>query len=346
MQILVKLCTFVSPAEELAQKDDLQLLFSAITSWCPPHNLPWRRSAGEVLTTISRHGLSVNVVKYIHGMYKRTVRKGHLFLEVTVFQTTSGGAFLLWNIRKCEPVHTQTLQLNNKNTLWEYCWTKQGSLFSTTFKTDNLQFTACKAPEGCLITICCEICAMIYVTLSKTIIFNVIYYLSLVVPVIIVYCLFKVKEEKPWSFCLSALKKLLQQHRSVWSCFFVHLMHFCFTSYKSKIKGKLFMSLIIPVHSVTEIPYRLHFFVSNTPYSVYREGMLGYMCSKHAAVRRSLLSGDRWDVCRPLLLPQRLQRRVADPAGRFPNVPGLHLPLRPHAQVQLRSSFLQFITGF
>uniref|UniRef100_A0A1A8MNN4 WD repeat and FYVE domain containing 3 n=1 Tax=Nothobranchius pienaari TaxID=704102 RepID=A0A1A8MNN4_9TELE len=66
IQILVKLCTFVSPAEELAQKDDLQLLFSAITSWCPPHNLPWRRSAGEVLTTISRHGLSVNVVKYIH----------------------------------------------------------------------------------------------------------------------------------------------------------------------------------------------------------------------------------------------------------------------------------------
>lgn len=69
-QILVKLCGFVSPAEELAQKDDLQLLFSAITSWCPPHNLPWRKSAGEVLTTISRHGLSVNVVKYIHGKYR------------------------------------------------------------------------------------------------------------------------------------------------------------------------------------------------------------------------------------------------------------------------------------
>lgn len=67
-QILVKLCSFVSPAEELAQKDDLQLLFSAITSWCPPYNLPWRKSAGEVLMTISRHGLSVNVVKYIHGM--------------------------------------------------------------------------------------------------------------------------------------------------------------------------------------------------------------------------------------------------------------------------------------
>ncbi|KAJ8286942.1 hypothetical protein GJAV_G00045160 [Gymnothorax javanicus] len=66
VQILVKLCSFVSPAEELAQKDDLQLLFSAITSWCPPHNLPWRKSAGEVLMTISRHGLSVNVLKYIH----------------------------------------------------------------------------------------------------------------------------------------------------------------------------------------------------------------------------------------------------------------------------------------
>lgn len=65
----MKLCSFVSPAEELAQKDDLQLLFSAITSWCPPYNLPWRKSAGEVLMTISRHGLSVNVVKYIHGEY-------------------------------------------------------------------------------------------------------------------------------------------------------------------------------------------------------------------------------------------------------------------------------------
>lgn len=73
---MVKLCTFVSPAEELAQKDDLQLLFSAITSWCPPHNLPWRRSAGEVLTTISRHGLSVNVVKYIHGITDLSYSQG------------------------------------------------------------------------------------------------------------------------------------------------------------------------------------------------------------------------------------------------------------------------------
>ncbi|CAB1319212.1 unnamed protein product, partial [Coregonus sp. 'balchen'] len=57
-KVFVQLCSFVSPAEELAQKDDLQLLFSAITSWCPSHNLPWRKSAGQILTTISRHGLS------------------------------------------------------------------------------------------------------------------------------------------------------------------------------------------------------------------------------------------------------------------------------------------------
>ena len=69
MQVLVRLCNFSSPAEELARKDDLSLLFSAITSWCPNHNTVWRKSAGEVLVTLSRHGLTSNVVKYIHGKY-------------------------------------------------------------------------------------------------------------------------------------------------------------------------------------------------------------------------------------------------------------------------------------
>ncbi|XP_066304852.1 WD repeat and FYVE domain-containing protein 3-like isoform X4 [Branchiostoma lanceolatum] len=67
VQLLVRLCSHVSPAEELAQKDDLTLLFSAITSWCPPHNVPWRKSAAEVLMTLSRHGLSDPVVNYIHS---------------------------------------------------------------------------------------------------------------------------------------------------------------------------------------------------------------------------------------------------------------------------------------
>ncbi|XP_048248442.1 WD repeat and FYVE domain-containing protein 3-like isoform X1 [Haliotis rufescens] len=66
VQVLVRLCNHISPAEELARKDDLSLLFSAITSWCPLSNVPWRKSAAEVLVTLSRHGLTHTVVKYIH----------------------------------------------------------------------------------------------------------------------------------------------------------------------------------------------------------------------------------------------------------------------------------------
>jgi len=69
VQVLVRLCSHASPAEELARKDDLTLLFSAITSWCPAHNVPWRKSAAEVLVTLSRHGLTPNVVQYIHSMH-------------------------------------------------------------------------------------------------------------------------------------------------------------------------------------------------------------------------------------------------------------------------------------
>lgn len=66
-QLLVRLCSHAAPAEELARKDDLTLLFSAITSWCPQHNALWRKSAAEVLMTLSRHGLSQPVVSYIHS---------------------------------------------------------------------------------------------------------------------------------------------------------------------------------------------------------------------------------------------------------------------------------------
>ncbi|XP_076043582.1 WD repeat and FYVE domain containing 3 bchs isoform X2 [Oratosquilla oratoria] len=67
VQLLVRLCSQVAPAEELARKDDLTLLFSAITSWCPQNNAMWRKSAAEVLMTLSRHGLSQPVVSYIHN---------------------------------------------------------------------------------------------------------------------------------------------------------------------------------------------------------------------------------------------------------------------------------------
>lgn len=67
VQVLVRLCSYPYPCEELARMDDLTLLFSAITSQCTPQNLIWRKSASEVLTTLSRHGLSEPVVNYIHS---------------------------------------------------------------------------------------------------------------------------------------------------------------------------------------------------------------------------------------------------------------------------------------
>lgn len=79
--------------------------------------------------------------------------------------------------------------------------------------------------------------------------------------------------------------------------------------------------------------------------SIHREGMPGHMRSEHAAVWWSVPAGNCWDVRRPLLLPQGLQWCVTDPAGWFPDVPGLRLPLRSHAQVRLLSPFLQ-ITCF
>lgn len=66
VQLMVRLCSHSYPAEELARMDDLTLLFSAITSQCPSYNITWRKSAAEVLTTLSRHGLTEPVVSYIH----------------------------------------------------------------------------------------------------------------------------------------------------------------------------------------------------------------------------------------------------------------------------------------
>ncbi|XP_047736202.1 WD repeat and FYVE domain-containing protein 3, partial [Hyalella azteca] len=67
VQVMLRLCSHTGPAEELARKDDLSLLFSASTSGCPPHNCVWRRSAAEVLMAVSRHGLSQPVISYIHS---------------------------------------------------------------------------------------------------------------------------------------------------------------------------------------------------------------------------------------------------------------------------------------
>ena len=53
--------------EELARKDDLNLLFSAVSSVCPQHNNIWRKTSSDVLLTISRHSLSQPVISYLHN---------------------------------------------------------------------------------------------------------------------------------------------------------------------------------------------------------------------------------------------------------------------------------------
>jgi hypothetical protein len=68
VQLLIRLSSHPAPAEELAKRDDLALLFSSVTSWCPPQNAMWRKSASEVLMTISTHGLTPPVLSYIHSM--------------------------------------------------------------------------------------------------------------------------------------------------------------------------------------------------------------------------------------------------------------------------------------
>ncbi|XP_043246907.1 WD repeat and FYVE domain-containing protein 3-like, partial [Amphibalanus amphitrite] len=67
VQLMSRLCTSPCAADELARRDDLSLLFSAMTSSCPAHNVSWRKSASEVLMGLSRSGLSQNTINYIHN---------------------------------------------------------------------------------------------------------------------------------------------------------------------------------------------------------------------------------------------------------------------------------------
>lgn len=63
-QLLTKLCSHQSSLTELSRKDDLALLFNAITSWCPKHNQLWRQSAADVIVTMARN--QVTNCPYIH----------------------------------------------------------------------------------------------------------------------------------------------------------------------------------------------------------------------------------------------------------------------------------------
>ena len=67
----MRLCSYVPAVEELARKDDLNLLFSAVTSACPKANIMWRKTAADILLTISRKSLSLPVVSYLHSESKQ-----------------------------------------------------------------------------------------------------------------------------------------------------------------------------------------------------------------------------------------------------------------------------------
>ena len=72
IQVLIRLSAYIPAVEELARKDDLTLLFSAVTSPCSEHNLMWRKTAADVLLTISRHSLSPTVISYLHSKKLRS----------------------------------------------------------------------------------------------------------------------------------------------------------------------------------------------------------------------------------------------------------------------------------
>ncbi|CAB4066174.1 WDFY3 [Lepeophtheirus salmonis] len=96
-QILLRLCSYVSVVEDLARKDDLLLLFAAVTSSCPEHNAIWRKTASDILLAISRHSLSQPVISTLHN-------KGCIALCYFVFlkDSTETSQTLMEDFRTCQ----------------------------------------------------------------------------------------------------------------------------------------------------------------------------------------------------------------------------------------------------
>lgn len=63
-----KLCNHPVTAKELIRTDDLATLFDALTCSCDPLHVIWRAGVSEILTAITRHCLTKEVVQYIEGM--------------------------------------------------------------------------------------------------------------------------------------------------------------------------------------------------------------------------------------------------------------------------------------
>lgn len=64
--ILVKLCNHPITAKELIRTDDLASLFEALTCSSQPEHMIWRSGVSEVLTSITRHCFTNDVIDYIY----------------------------------------------------------------------------------------------------------------------------------------------------------------------------------------------------------------------------------------------------------------------------------------
>lgn len=63
-QLLTRLCSHQSSVHELTRKDDLALLFNAVTSWCVSYNTVWRKTAANVILMMGRSNC-INAL-YLH----------------------------------------------------------------------------------------------------------------------------------------------------------------------------------------------------------------------------------------------------------------------------------------
>lgn len=65
--ILVKLCNHPITVKELIRTDDLALLFETLTTSCKIEHVIWRTGVSEILTSVTRHSLTEDVISYING---------------------------------------------------------------------------------------------------------------------------------------------------------------------------------------------------------------------------------------------------------------------------------------
>jgi hypothetical protein len=67
-----------SCVDELTRRDDLLLLFNAISSNCPERNKPWRIQASDMLILIGKHTLQT-AISCIHSKLIFSKKKKNLF---------------------------------------------------------------------------------------------------------------------------------------------------------------------------------------------------------------------------------------------------------------------------